>query len=103
VIVLGSIFGSIVDAILGGMEHLVEACINALIIGFGAAISAVVSVLPNMPALPDLPEPMATAEAWVAWVIPVHQILLALEFVVVMWVLWQGVAIGLRWAKALGD
>jgi hypothetical protein len=68
-----------------------------------AAAAAALALLPDMPALPDLPTPMVTAEAWVAWFFPVETVWNILVFCLSMWVLWNVVAIALRWARALGD
>ena len=53
------------------------------------------------PALPDPPQALVTAEGWVAWVFPVGTVLQILGFTLAVFLLWQLVAIGLRWAKAL--
>lgn len=89
--------------LLNGIVAIVVEAVNGLIAALAAALAALISILPDMPDLPDLPEAFDTALGWVAWFLPVHQILLSLEFVIAMWLLWQAVALLLRWAKALGD
>lgn len=86
---------ALADAVVG--------VLNALIAALAAVIGALFALLPDMPPLPDLPEPMATAEAWVAWVFPVQTVWDILVFGFAMWLLWQAVAIALRWAKALNN
>jgi hypothetical protein len=39
----------------------------------------------------------------VNWVFPVAQVALFFTFILSAWLLWQAVAIAMRWAKALGD
>jgi hypothetical protein len=85
------------------MLNLVIPALNAVIAALGAAAAAALALLPDMPALPDLPEPMVTAEAWVAWFFPVNTVWDILVFALSMWVLWNVVAIALRWGKALSD
>lgn len=87
--------------ILEGIEALAVKAFNALLAAIGAALSAAISVLPDMPALPDPPTALVTAESWVAWAFPVGTMLDVLAFVLVIFLLWQLVAIALRWARAL--
>ncbi len=91
------------DWLFDGIVTLVVKAVNGLIVALGALIGGLFSALPNLPALPSLPASMVTAEAWVAWVFPVATLLDVLAFVLSMWLLWQVVAIALRWAKALND
>jgi hypothetical protein len=90
----------------GLVQALVDAVapvLNALIAALAVAAAAVLGLLPDMPALPDLPAPMVQAEAWVAWAFPVETVWNILVFSAGVWLLWQAVAIALRWAKALSD
>jgi len=98
-----TLFGSVIDALIHAIGQLVIGAINALIEALAAVLAALFAILPDMPDLPDPPEAVVTAESWVAWFLPVHQIVLSLTFVVSMWLLWQGVSIALKWAKAIGD
>jgi hypothetical protein len=77
--------------------------VNALIAAMGAAAAAGIALLPNMPDLPVKPPLFATASGWVAWVFPVNTVWDILVFAIGVWLLWQLVALALRWAKALGD
>lgn len=87
--------------ILDGVEALAIKALNAIITALGAALSAALSVLPDMPALPDPPSQLIMVEGWVAWVFPVTTMLDVLAFVLVIFLMWQLVAIALRWARAL--
>lgn len=91
-----------VTDLLTSIANLVIGAVNALIAGLGAVLSALISALPSMPALPTLPDSMVTAESWVAWVFPVSTLIEVLTFVSTMYLLWNIVAIGLRWAKGIG-
>lgn len=97
------ILSSLIDDLFGGIVSLVISAINGLIAALGEILAGLFSLLPDMPELPDPPDAIVTAESWVAWIIPVHQIVLALTFVVSMWLLWQVVLIALKWAKMQGD
>jgi len=88
------------------LDHVVELLIrglNGLIAALAAVLSALFDVLPDMPDLPEPPESLVTAESWVAWFFPVGTVLDILAFVLAMFLLWQVVAIVLRWAKAKDD
>jgi hypothetical protein len=90
-----------VSWLLDNVGHLVVIGLNALIAALGTVIAGLFSLLPDMPALPTLPDAMVTAEAWVAWVFPVSTVFDILVFGFSMWLLWQAVALALRWARAL--
>jgi hypothetical protein len=91
------------DALIGAMADVVTSAINALVAALAFVIAGLFALLPNMPDLPELPEPFVTAESWVAWFFPVSTLLNILAFWLAMWLLWQVIALALRWAKALGD
>jgi hypothetical protein len=74
---------------------------NAVVAAIAGAVAAAASVLPDMPAFPGLPDQVTTVLGWVAWVFPVHQAVLAFAFIVGAWVLWQVVAMAMRWARLL--
>jgi hypothetical protein len=90
-----------VSWLLDNVGHLVVIALNALIAALASVLAGLFSLLPDMPALPSLPDAMVTAEAWVAWVFPVSTVFDILVFGFSMWLLWQAVALALRWAKAL--
>jgi hypothetical protein len=92
----------VVGALIAGAKALVVALLNALIRALADVVNAVLSILPNMPALPQPPAVLVTAEGWVAWVFPVGTVLSILGFTITVFLIWQLVAIALRWAKALG-
>lgn len=79
---------------------LVEA-FNAVVAAIAAVIGALASVLPNMPDFPTLPDPLPEILGWIAWVFPVHQAVLVLAFLVTAWLVWQAVAMAMRWARML--
>lgn len=93
-----------------GLVALVVPALNAAIAALGAAAAAAVALLPDMPDLPDEPSfftsdtpgsGTSSPVEWVAWFFPVHTVVQALTFVLAMWLLWQAVAVALRWAKVL--
>lgn len=88
------------NALLDGIEALCVRGLNGIIAALGSLLSALISLLPELPGLPTPPAALLMAEGWVAWVFPVGTLLDILAFVLVMWLLWQGVALALRWAKA---
>lgn len=96
---LGLFDWSLLDLFQGIVALLVEA-VNGLIAALGSILQALVTALPEMPALPAPPAALVTAESWVAWAFPVGTLLDCLAFTLAMWLLWQAVAIALRWAKA---
>jgi amino acid transporter len=95
--------GGVVDAILGAVADLVTGALNAIIAALAVVIGGLFSLLPDMPDLPDLPTPFVTAESWVAWFFPVSTVVDILGFWLAMWLIWQVIALALRWAKALGE
>jgi len=91
------------DWLFDGIEELAVLAVHGLIAAFAAVLSVLFAALPDMPALPELPSTLTMALEWVAWVFPVDTLVDVLGFVLAMWLLWQAVAIALRWARALGD
>lgn len=75
--------------------------INKFIVGMALIITAILAILPNMPALPALPTTFTTVEGWIAWFWPVGTTVTIFAFIVTAWIIWLGVSIALRWAKAL--
>jgi hypothetical protein len=75
--------------------------INSFLAGIAALLTAAIALLPNFPDLPSVPAPLATAYGWIAWVFPVGTLIGIFTFVASAWLLWQAVAIALRWLKAL--
>jgi hypothetical protein len=92
-----------VSWLLGNIAELVVRALNALIAGLAAALALVLAVLPDMPDLPTPSVALVRAESWVSWFFPVGTLLDVLAFVVTVWLLWQAVAIALRWAKASAE
>jgi len=85
--------------------------LRAIILGINLIIEAVASFVQalidadpiSFPGIPDWPDAMTTAYGWVAWVFPVGVVIDILAFVLVAWLAWQLVALGLRWAKLTGE
>lgn len=77
--------------------------LNLVIAALALFASGLFAVMPGMPAIPSMPGPMTTALSWVAWAFPVGTVVDIFAFVLVAWLAWQGVAIGLRWAKATSE
>jgi hypothetical protein len=78
--------------------------VNLVIAGLAGFVQALIDADPiSFPDIPDWPGTMDTALGWVAWVFPVATVIAILGFVLVAWLAWQLIALGLRWAKLLGD
>lgn len=78
------------------------AVLNAIILALGTAAQLIVAGIPvDMPDAPELPAPFATGLHWVAWVFPVSTVLDILLFFLSAWLMWQAVALALRWIKAI--
>ena len=88
---------NIVGAIVAGAIL----AINAVVAALAALAGVVLGLLPDMPADPDLPAAFDTAMGWVQWVFPVAAALAFVGFAIAAWLIWQGVAVVLRWAKAI--
>jgi hypothetical protein len=91
------------DWLFESFSQLAIGLVNALILALGSVLAALFALLPDLPALPEVPAALILAESWVAWVFPVGTLLDILVWTLTVWLIWQGVAIALRWAKALGD
>lgn len=90
-----------IGQLLSGIGQLVIDALNGLIAALGTVLQGFFDLLPDLPDLPDEPDSVVTASSWVAWFFPVSTLLDVLAFILSMWLLWQAVAIALRWAKAL--
>jgi len=89
------------DGLVDLLVDAVVACVNAFVAALAAVLQALFDVLPDMPDLPEPPEAFTDAAGWVAWFFPVGTLLDVLAFVLTMWLLWQAVALALRWAKGI--
>jgi hypothetical protein len=92
----------VISAFLGGIAALLIKAINALVAALGSVLQGLFDVLPSLPALPSPPDALVTAEGWVAWVFPVSTLVDILSWTLVVWLVWQAVALALRWAKMIG-
>jgi hypothetical protein len=88
------------SGIWDGIVGVIVDAVNGLLAALAAVLQGLFDLLPDLPALPEPPDALILAESWVAWVVPVGTILDILTFTLAMWLLWQAVAIVLRWAKA---
>ena len=77
--------------------------LNLILRALGALIASLVALLPDMPATPSVPSPLVTAVGWINWIFPVSAVASFFTFILAAWLLWQAVAVAMRWAKALGD
>lgn len=77
------------------------AAVNGIVAALAALIVALAHLLPPMPGFPAVPAPLTEVLGWIAWFIPVHQLVLMLAFFLTAWLTWFGVALALRWAKGL--
>jgi hypothetical protein len=78
--------------------------VNLVIAGLAAFVQFLVDADPvSFPSVPAWPDAMTAAYGWIAWVFPVGVVIDILAFVVVAWLAWQLVALGLRWAKLIGE
>jgi hypothetical protein len=75
--------------------------VDVILAAIGAFLLGVLSLLPDMPALPTTPDAVTTAASWVAWFFPVSTAATIFGFLFSAWLLWQVVAVALRWAKAI--
>jgi hypothetical protein len=96
---LGDLLLGILCAVIAGIVYAVNFLIEAL----GALVALLVALLPAMPSLPTMPTEVVTVLAWVNWFFPVGTVVQFFAFIITVWLLWQGVAIGLRWAKAVRE
>lgn len=77
------------------------AVFNAIIAALGFLLSNIIGAIPlNMPDPPTLPSLVVDGLGWVAWVLPVHTAYTMVELGLVAWIMWQIVALALRWVKA---
>jgi hypothetical protein len=78
--------------------------LNLILAALGALIETLVELLPNMPdEVPSVPTEITAVASWVNWFFPVPTVLLFLTFIFGAWLLWQAVAIAMRWAKATSE
>jgi hypothetical protein len=77
------------------------AVFNAIIGAFTAAFNAAVALLPDMPTLPTLPVWATDALHWTSWFFPVGTVIDIVVFMVGAWLLWQAVAVAMRWLRML--
>lgn len=77
---------------------LVIESLNGWMLLLGAVITAAMAVLPSFPEVPTLD---GAVLGGVAWFLPIGPMLAIFATFVGAWVLWMGVSVGLRWARAL--
>lgn len=102
--VIASITGwleSLVTNLVCFIETAAIRVFNLFIAAVGALIGALAAVLPDMPDMPERPAAFDTALGWINWIFPVGTAVEIIGFLITAWLIWQGVAIALRWAKAI--
>jgi hypothetical protein len=104
-----SIFGPIVsllqtllDDFVCFIETGVVLFANLCIKGIGAIIAGLLAILPNMPSLSSVPSWAVSGYNAVAYFFPVDYALSLCATLLTLWVAWIGIAVVLRWARAIG-
>ena len=100
---------TIVDLFVCWVQTGATLVFNAVIAAIAFVIAAAVAILPDLPDFPDAPAWLVGTGVdgdngvlgWVAWVFPVHQAVLIFAFIVTAWIVWQLVAMAMRWARML--
>jgi hypothetical protein len=102
--ILQAIYDFLAQLVCWIMTALILA-LNLLLAALGALIEAAVELLPDLDDadIPEVPGPVTTVAGWVNWFFPVTAALQFLTFLFGAWLLWQVVALGLRWAKATSE
>jgi hypothetical protein len=77
------------------------ALVNLFIAGIAGAAQTVIDALPDMPDVPTLPGSVSAGLGWANWFLPVQTLVTQFVAVLGLVVLFSGVAIVLRWVKAL--
>lgn len=75
---------------------------NLVLKGVGAIISGLLAILPSMPSLSSVPSWAVTGYNAVAYFFPVDYVFSFCATMLTLWIAWIGVAIVLRWARAIG-
>jgi hypothetical protein len=75
--------------------------INDLIAGIGAAVGAIVSLLPNMPGGPDWSGVPSQVFGYANWVFPLGFLVTTIAGLAVLWLAWQAVSAILRIGKVV--
>jgi uncharacterized membrane protein YozB (DUF420 family) len=101
------VFG-LLSQILCVLQNLAFSVLAVIIMAFNAILEALATllagliyVLPPFPDLPSMPAVMVTVLGWINWVFPVGTVVLILAWMAGVWLLWQGIAIALRWARVV--
>lgn len=94
---LSDILNGILDLPFLLVDLLIES-INGWIMLLSLALAAAVAILPGFPEVPTLDGDVISG---VAWFLPIAPMLAIFTTFVVAWVVWMGVSVILRWAKAL--
>lgn len=74
---------------------------NAIVQALGTLLAGLLAILPPFPDLPTLPTFVTDVIGWVGWFFPVGTVVAILAWFLTIWLIWQGVALALRWGKAL--
>lgn len=86
-----------------GIATLAVKALNAILAGLVNLANALISTWPiSMPNLPDLPSGLVTAVGWVEWTpLPVAAGLAFFMFAIGVWLLWQVLALVLRFVRVI--
>jgi hypothetical protein len=76
---------------------------NMIVLALATLLAPLLDTMPDIPTAPTMPTEMTQVLGWIAWVFNIGALLDFLSFIVVAWVIWQFVALVLRWAKATGE
>jgi hypothetical protein len=95
--VLSDIFHALLDLPYLLVGLLIES-LNGWIMLLSLALSAALAILPGFPEVPTLDGDVLSG---VAWFLPIGPMLAIFATFVTAWVLWMGVSVILRWARAL--
>lgn len=74
---------------------------NAVISSLAGLIALLLALMPTMPDTPTLPDSFSTILGWIAWFYPVSATLDFLAFAITALLVWWGVSLALRWARAI--
>jgi hypothetical protein len=76
--------------------------VNGIITALAVVVSGLLALLPGMPTLPAVPAWLTDGFSYASYFFPVTYAFDLMGSMVVLWLAWFGVAIALRWARAIG-
>jgi phage-related protein len=90
-----------ISAIANAVLWAFMTAINAIFAGIGAALTAVISLLPNMPTAPDWSGVATSVFGYANWVFPVGFLVTTIASIAVLWLGWKAVSTILRIGKVV--